>query len=334
MATGTTDIIQPHLLFTAMDDVYPAALPSLEGDERRWHLAAILERAAAIPPALATESQARHNDGAGSGSTIDASPPPRGAARPDVHARGRLRRALAAFSSQGLTRAPLRRELYDRDAQELTLADLETSLNDTYVNRIHAPNNNNDIWHSSAPELTNTSSLLLDTDETETDDRLQLRAVLFRSLAVPALTPPSLAQPQPPNNRHSLRRAIVRSHRELVRDRDDEFRRMVDVAKTRVVDGQGDEVKASEMLMEASEPQGEETQLARIVLPPSSLSSSMVPPSIAADAPNSAWEALSSSSRNDDQKAEYQSKAQGNAAVAGTAILPLARKDIKRAQAV
>ena len=99
---------------------------------------------------------------------------------------------------------------------------------------------------------------------------------------------------------------------------------MVKVARARVVDGQGDEVEASETPAEASESHGEEqTQLARIVLPPSS---SMVPPPMAADAP-------SSSSRNDGQEAEGRSKPQGNAAVAATAILPLARKDIKRAQA-
>ena len=333
MTLGTTDIIQPHLLFTAMNDIHPTALPFAEGDERRRHLAAILERAAAIPPAPATAgmngSQARYSDGVGSESTIDTPPPQRGAAPRDVHARGQLRRALAASSSsQRPARAPPRTPLQefdsaDADAQELTPNDLETSLNDTYDYRNHAPNNDNDIGHWSAPELTTTSSLLLDADETETDDR-QLRAVLFRGLAVPALTLPSLAQPPPPNNRDSLRRAIVRSHLELVCDRDDEFRRMVEVANTRAVDGQGNEVEASETEAEASEAQGkEQTQLARIVLPPSS---SMVPPPMAADAP-------SSSSRNDGQEAEDRSKPQGNAAVAGTAILPLARKDIKRAQA-
>jgi len=318
-----------------MNDIYPTALPFADGDERRRHLATILERAAAIPPALATAgmngSQARYSDGVGSGSTIDTPPPQRGAARRDVHARGRLRRALAASSSsQGPARAPPRTPLQeffgdsaDADAQELTLAELEKSLNGTYDYRAHAPNNDNDIWHWSAPELTTTSSLLLDTDETETDDR-HLRAVLLRSFAVPALAPPSLAHTPPLHHRHSLRRAIVRSHRELVCDRNDEFRRMVEVANTRAVDGHGNEVEAPETAVEASETQGEEeTQLARIVLPPSS---SMVTPPTAADAP-------SYSSRNDGQEAEDRSKPQGNAAVAATAILPLARKDIKRAQA-
>ena len=204
-----------------MNDIYPTALPFAEGDERRRHLATILERAAAIPPmpALATAgingSQARHNDDVG--------------------------------------------------------------------------------------RTTDTGNR--STIETPTDHAT-------------------------PNNRHSLRRAIVRSHRDLVRDRNDEHRRMVDVARTRAVDGRGDEVE-----VEASETQGEEqTQLARIVLPPS-LSSPMTPPLMAADAPTSAQEASSSSSRNNDQDAEDHSKAQSSAAVAGTAILPLARKDIKRAQA-
>ena len=342
MIFGTTDIIQPHLLFTTMKNIHPTALPFAEGDERRRHLAAILERAAAIPPAPATAgmngSQARYSDGVGSGSTIDTPPPQREAAQRDVHARGRLRRALAASSSsQRPARAPPRTPLQefdsaDADAQELTPNDLETSLNGTYDYRAHAPNNDNDIGHWSAPELTTTSSLLLDADETGTDDR-QLRAVLFRSLAVTALTPPLASHPQPIHHRDSLRRAIVRSHRELVRDRNDEFRRMVKVARTRVVDGQGDEVEASETAAEVSEAQGEEqTQLARIVLPPSS-TSSMVPPPMAAEAPASAQEALSSLSRNDDQEPMDRTKAQGNAAVAGTAILPLARKDIKRAQA-
>jgi hypothetical protein len=298
------------------------------------------------------------------------------------YARARLRRALAAASQSrhvAPPRTPLQ-EFYtssgepaaeiagdaeaeaeaDADAQELTLADLERSLNDTaYDYRTYAVSNDDDnIGHWSAPELTTTSSLLLDADETEEtegqleaggavppsmlpspagvtdpDDRArQLRAVLFRSLAVPALTRPSSSQPPPLHHRHSLRRAIARSHRDLVRDRDGEFRQMVDVARTRVVDERGDEVERE--ASQTVETQGEEqTQLAHIVLPPSS---SMTSPPIAADAPASAQGSSSSSSpsRNDDQEAERdRSKSRADAAVAGTAILPLARKDIKRAQA-
>ena len=203
-----------------------------------------------------------------------------------------------------------------------------------------------------------------------TGNRARLRAMLLRGLAVPSTSQDiggntghsstnttgnfGLQQqhrpPQPPPPHHvdatiSLRTAIQRAHRDLV-VLDDEFRRMCEAARSRRVDEDGNELQFDMDGVEEEEEEGshqehnrqeQQEQLAHIVLP----SSASV---VARQA--SSFSSSSFSSSHEDQpppetegeekhqeEQEDRSKARANADVAGTAILPLARKDTKRAQA-
>ena len=204
-----------------------------------------------------------------------------------------------------------------------------------------------------------------------TGDRARLRTMLLRGLAVPSTSQDiggntghsstnttgnfGLQQqhrpPQPPPPHHvdatiSLRTAIQRAHRDLV-VLDDEFRRMCEAARSRRVDEDGNELQfdmdgveeeeEDESSHQEHDKQEQQEQLAHIVLP----SSASV---VARQASSFSSSSFSSShedqprpeTEGDEQHQEEQedrSKARANADVAGTAILPLARKDTKRAQA-
>ena len=194
-----------------------------EEEERRQHLADILERASAIhyssPEAVTPNNGLNMNASRPTGNGF--------LRRERRDARTRLRRALLA-SSLGMPRqrtnaaqhVPIEQD-GPQNEQELTLADLDRALNATYDYRYrpnmtadagnagHVDNNDEPHYtgHYSAPQLTTTSSLLMDTDEDDdgddqtnstnaaaqaghgrgmTDDRARLRIMLLRGLAVPS----------------------------------------------------------------------------------------------------------------------------------------------------
>lgn len=372
------------------------AQPDEEEEERRQHLADILERAAAIPYSSATVTS--------NGLSMTARRPTGNGflERERRVAQARLRRALLA-SSLGVPSQRRRRTnaaqympQVDQEPQnyefELTLADLDRALNNTNDSQSR-PNmtgtagtaGNNPAYephngHYSAPQLTTTSSLLLDTDDDDEEeyqrpmrasqanfngaqgqeesmlgDRARLRTMLLRGLAVPSTsqdigTGHSTAinstgnyehyqqhHPPPPHhvdNTISLRPAIQRAHQDLV-ELDEEFRRMCEAARSRSVDEDGNELQFDvEEAEEEEKPSHEQNQelLARIVLP-SSISAVAGQVSSFSSSSFSSHEERQRPDAEGEKQQEDRSKTRANADVAGTAILPLARKDTKRAHA-
>ena len=199
-------------------------------------------------------------------------------------------------------------------------------------------------------------------------DRARLRTMLLRSLAVPSTSQVIAGaghsaahtttgnpehedhdhQQHPPLPPHhvdatiSLRSAIQRAYHDLV-VLDDEFRRMCEAARSRRVDEDGNELQID---MEVVEEEGassslhqhqqeQQEQLANIVLPSSASAIARQASSFSSSSSSFHEDQQRSETKGEEQQEEQQdrSKARANADVAGTAILPLARKGTKRAQA-
>jgi hypothetical protein len=324
---------------------------------RRHHrLADILERAVQMTSLDQQEAAVVPSRNAGRG--------PRGGRNGGLSPCGvRLRRALlpsssssSAFSlttnvARDVTMAPTPIPQDDQQNDELHLADLLDQTLAPHGQRTalyeQEDQEQEQLW-SSAPQLTSTSSLLLpdaeDEDEEDHDDlgdRARLRAVLLHSLAVPP-PPPLWPSPQQaplaappllpdvllggavPGPSYSLVDALRRSSRRDAERRAEEFRRWCEAARSRRVDAEGRETSVvppptfpTLPAPVQQEPQGQ--PLARIVLPRRQSSTS----------------SLTSQARPNvvEDDGQDRSKAGPSADVAGTAILPLDRKDTKRAQA-